>query len=93
MDYENKNKEVWEGVKKIHSGIKEVLAELGDSNIPLANILNEAVWALNKQFPELTESEDERIRKELISYVKGEIATYENMRSGDYDSRDKEDKK
>ena len=64
-DYEKKNKEFLEGVKKIHSGIKEVLAELGNSNLPLANILNEAVWALNKQFPELAESEDERIREEL----------------------------
>ena len=44
-------------------------------------------------FPELKESEDERIARELLEYAKDEIRSYNNMVSGDYDGRDKEDKK
>ena len=42
--------------------------------------------------PELSESEDEKILKELIEYAQDTIRSYNNMVSGDYDSRDKEDK-
>ena len=48
---------------------------------------------LESMFPQLAESEDERMRRELLEYAKGQVRSYNNMVSGDYDSRDKEDKK
>lgn len=54
---------------------------------------DEDLQALKVLIPELAESDDERIRKELLCHIQGEIDTYDNMVSRDYDSRDKEDKK
>lgn len=59
-------------------------------NAPVATIVTRTF--LEQIFPELKESEDERIRRELLEYAKDEIRSYNNMVSGDYDSRDKEDK-
>lgn len=49
-------------------------------------IIENGVFKLKK-----AESEDERTLKELIEYAKDKISSYNNMVSGDYDSRDKED--
>ena len=42
-------------------------------------------------FPELCESEDERVRKEIISFIQDHIDEINLQVSGDYDTRDKED--
>ena len=42
-------------------------------------------------FSELKESEDERIRKEIISFIQDHIDEINLQVSGDYDTRDKED--
>ena len=55
MDYEQRHKEVLDAIKK--------LQEANPSNDGIQN------W-VNENFPELAESEDEKIRKELIEKVK-----------------------
>lgn len=47
--------------------------------------------ALDTIFPELCESEDEKIRKEIISFIQDHIDEINLQVSGDYDTRDKED--
>ena len=42
-------------------------------------------------FPELCESEDEKVRKEIISFIQDHIDEINLQVSGDYDTRDKED--
>ena len=44
-----------------------------------------------EMFPELAESEDERIRKELISFIQDKIDEINLKVSGDYDDRDADD--
>lgn len=47
--------------------------------------------ALETLIPELKESEDEKIRKEIISFIQDDINEINLKVSGDYDDRDKED--
>ena len=42
-------------------------------------------------FPELKESEDETIRKELVGFIQDEIDSINRLVSGDYDDRDADD--
>ncbi len=73
---------------------REEAIDIIRKNIPHLGIgATEMTDALNELVPELRESEDERTRKELLYHIQSEIDTYDNMISGDYDSRDKEDKK
>lgn len=46
---------------------------------------------LENTFPELRESEDEKIRKEIISFIQDHFDEINFQVSGDYDNRDKED--
>ena len=78
MDYEKKYKDLYSRLKKVFDTTQS----------------QEVIDMLYDNFrEELYESEDEKIRKELLCHIQGEIDTYNNMVSGDYDSRDKEDKK
>lgn len=47
---------------------------------------------LEGMFPELKESEDEKIRKWIIDELKDSLHEIETMYSGDYDNRDEQDK-
>lgn len=73
--------------KKLYEELVQRARELHEGGNALTKLQMEIVC------PELAESEDERIRKELMCHIQGEIDTYDNMVSGDYDPRDKEDKK
>ena len=50
-----------------------------------------ALQELKEIFPELKESEDERIRKWIVDELKDSLHTIEALYSGDYDNRDKDD--
>lgn len=62
-------------------------------NIYSASECKDILHTLETIFPELKESEDEKILHELSDYVKDEIHSYDSLISRDYDNRDKEDKK
>lgn len=89
MDYKAKYEEALERAKEIKSKILS------------SHLSTESCKAVSEYIdtiiPELAESEsedeEEIIRKELLFHIQSEIDTYDNMISGDYDSRDKEDKK
>lgn len=51
----------------------------------------DAARQIFRLFPELKENEDEKIRKEIISFIQDHIDEINLQVSGDYDTRDKED--
>ena len=90
---------IW-GIQNSNNMTTEEKAKAYDEAVRLgSNILKnttcEVALALKQVIPALdkTESEDEKMRRELLEYAKGQVCSYNNMVSGDYDSRDKEDKK
>ena len=80
MNYEKKYKEALEVAQKLYqdcpNGKNDRLYHTTD---------------LEKMFPELKESEDERIKKEIISFIQDDIDEINLKVSGDYDDRDEDD--
>jgi hypothetical protein len=80
MDYEKKYKEALEVAQKLYqdcpNGKNDRLYHTTD---------------LEKMFPELKESEDERIKKEIISFIQDAIDEINLKVSGDYNDRDEDD--
>ena len=82
---------------------KNIIELLKCDLTPVSNksaVALECITWLNTRFKSLSpqpnqewSEEDEKIARELLEYAKDEIRSYNNMVSGDYDSRDKEDKK
>lgn len=77
MDYEQKYKDCLNRAKAWAEGT----VQLDDS----------PQGVIEYVFPELAESEEERVRKEIISFIQDHIDEINLQVSGDYDTRDKED--
>ena len=61
-----------------------------DKNSQLAGLLRAGISAIELAFPELTESEDERIRKSLLAYIKGESKRLDTQKWISYLEKQKE---
>ena len=75
MDYEKKYKEALKRAEKQRANYQKELDKM-DKNSQLAGRLRAGISAIDMAFPELAESEDEKIRKELTVRLCGrEIAS------------------
>ena len=70
-----------EKIKKLKAGVDGLLDRISDKREPYFNGqavgLNYVKELIDITFPELKESEDERIRKEIIGYLNSRVATAE----------------
>ena len=72
MDYEKKYNEALKRAKKQIADYQKELDKT-DKESQLAGLLHAGISALDMAFPELRESEDERIRREIIEYLRGDL--------------------